>query len=130
MSHLNNSNDLAAEYDRGIVPAKVAARKQREAKNFGHLPNEFEQINSASIHMSDGYLIDLPGLLNNYAVEPEGNVVNVWIYSYLIVRPNSYRLMNNPITASCISSVLEKQIVLLANRLIRVLNVRCLRSIR
>ena len=33
-------------------------------------------------------------------------------------------------TMSCISSLLEKQIVLRANRLIRVLNVKCFRSIR
>ena len=39
------------------------------------------------------------------------------------------RLMNSPITTSCITIDLEKQIVLRANRLIRVLNVRCLRSI-
>ena len=44
-------------------------------------------------------------------------------------RPNSWRLMNNPITVSCINSDLEKQIVLRANRLIRVLNVKCFRSI-
>jgi hypothetical protein len=43
--------------------------------------------------------------------------------------PNSYRLTNNPITVSCISSVLEKQIVFLVKRFIRVRNVKCLRSI-
>lgn len=35
-----------------------------------------------------------------------------------------------PITVSCISTVLEKQIVRRASRLIRVRKVRCLRSIR
>ena len=35
-------------------------------------------------------------------------------------RPNSYRLMNSPITRSCMRSVLEKQIVRRTNRLIRV----------
>jgi hypothetical protein len=71
MSHLNNSNDLVPEYDRGIVPAEVAAWKQREGKNFGHLPHKSKQINSASIHTSDGYTVDREGLLNNYAVKPE-----------------------------------------------------------
>jgi hypothetical protein len=35
-------------------------------------------------------------------------------------RPNSYRLINSPITKSCIRCVLEKQIVRRANRLIQV----------
>jgi len=43
--------------------------------------------------------------------------------------PNSARLMNKPITMSCSHSDLEKQIVLQANRLIRVRKVKCLRSI-
>jgi LexA-binding, inner membrane-associated putative hydrolase len=38
-------------------------------------------------------------------------------------------LTNNPITVSCISSVLEKQIVFLVKRFIRVRNIKCLRSI-
>jgi len=42
---------------------------------------------------------------------------------------NSYRLINRPITISCIRMDLEKQIVFLAKRLIRVLKVKCLRSI-
>ena len=37
--------------------------------------------------------------------------------------------MNNPITTSCSQVDLEKQIVFRASRLIRVRNVRCLRSI-
>ena len=44
-------------------------------------------------------------------------------------RPNSYRLMNSPITRSCICSVLEKQIVRRTNRLIRVRRLMCLLSI-
>jgi hypothetical protein len=44
-------------------------------------------------------------------------------------QPNSKRLMNNPITTSCITTDLEKQIVFRANRLIRVRKVKCLRSI-
>src|SRR6266705_1845610 len=37
-----------------------------------------------------------------------------------MARPNSYRLMNSPITRSCIRSVLEKHSVRRTNRLIRV----------
>jgi hypothetical protein len=43
--------------------------------------------------------------------------------------PNSYRLMNNPITRSCMRSVLEKQIVRRTSRLIRVRRLMCLLSI-
>ena len=46
------------------------------------------------------------------------------------VRPNSYRLMNRPRTASGIAADFEKQIVFRASRVIRVRNVRCFRSIR
>src|SRR5437870_11935818 len=37
-----------------------------------------------------------------------------------MARPNSYRLMNSPITRSCMRSVLEKHSVRRTNRLIRV----------
>jgi hypothetical protein len=43
--------------------------------------------------------------------------------------PNSYRLMNSPITRSCMRSVLEKQIVRRTSRLIRVRRLMCLLSI-
>ena len=43
--------------------------------------------------------------------------------------PNSYRLINRPITKSCMRSVLEKQIVRRTNRLIRVRKLMCLLSI-
>lgn len=71
MSHLNNDHDSNPGYDRGIIPAEVAARKRREGQNFGHLPNEVKQPDPGAIHVSDGYTVDQEGLLNNYAVEPE-----------------------------------------------------------
>ena len=43
--------------------------------------------------------------------------------------PNSYRLINSPITKSCMRSVLEKQIVRRTNRLIRMRMLMCLLSI-
>ena len=66
-------------YDRGIIPAETAARKEREGTNYKHLPTEQtqedaatnNQSNSESINTTDGYTIDQEGLVNNYAVEPE-----------------------------------------------------------
>src|SRR2546425_10066481 len=43
--------------------------------------------------------------------------------------PNSYRLINSPMTKSCMRSVLEKQIVRRTSRLIRVHKLMCLLSI-
>jgi hypothetical protein len=49
-------------YDRGIVPAETAARKEREGDDYKTI-----QGDSAT----DGYTVDNEGLINNYAVEPE-----------------------------------------------------------
>jgi hypothetical protein len=56
-----------------------------------------------------------------------------WCYCLVFLRcyiftPNSQRLMNKPMTRSCICVDFEKQIVLRTRRLIRVRSVRCLRS--
>src|SRR5690348_8351359 len=66
-------------YDRGIIPAETAARKEREGDLYKTLPTEEreasaptdDQTTSGSIHTTDGYTVDKEGLLNNYAVEPE-----------------------------------------------------------
>jgi hypothetical protein len=66
-------------YDRGIVPAETAARKEREGDLYKTVPTEQreadastdDQTDSQSIHTTDGYTVDKEGLLNNYAVEPE-----------------------------------------------------------
>jgi hypothetical protein len=66
-------------YDRNIVPAETAARREREEENYKTLPTEQgqenaatdDQTNSESINTTDGYTVDQEGLLNNYAVEPE-----------------------------------------------------------
>ncbi|WP_414550575.1 hypothetical protein [Anabaena sp. CCY 0017] len=66
-------------YDRGIIPAETAARKEREGENYKTLPTEQtqedtstnDQSNTDSINTTDGYTIDQEGLVNNYAVEPE-----------------------------------------------------------
>lgn len=76
-----DSSDRAKEdnYDRGIVPAETAARKEREGDQFKTTPTEEreasaltdDQTEGDSIRTTDGYTVDKEGLLNNYAVEPE-----------------------------------------------------------
>jgi hypothetical protein len=66
-------------YDRGIIPAETAARKEREGDSYKTVPTEEreasapsdDQTDSESIRTTDGYTVDKEGLLNNYAVEPE-----------------------------------------------------------
>lgn len=66
-------------YDRGIVPAETAARREREGEFYKHPPTEGRradaptdaQTDSESIRTTDGYTTDKEGLINNYAIEPE-----------------------------------------------------------
>jgi hypothetical protein len=66
-------------YDRGIIPAETAARKEREKEFYKTLPTQEKEQNvttndqttSDSIRTTDGYTVDNEGLVNNYAVEPE-----------------------------------------------------------
>lgn len=66
-------------YDRGIVPAETAARKEREGTEFKSTPNKAKQAQAAtddqtaaeSIDSTGGYTVDKEGLVNNYAIEPE-----------------------------------------------------------
>lgn len=53
-------------YDRGIKPAEVAARQEREGENFGKMPEA-----EGSMDTTKGYTVDREGKLNNYAIEPE-----------------------------------------------------------
>ena len=72
-----DTSDRVAEnnYDRGIVPAETAARRERENDAFKQLPSENtknnDQTNPESINTTEGYTVDKEGLLNNYAIEPE-----------------------------------------------------------
>ncbi|MBD2078694.1 hypothetical protein [Leptolyngbya sp. FACHB-17] len=81
---VNNTSDSSNRvnrdtYDRGIVPAETAARKEREGEQFKTTPTEAREASAAtddqtdegSIKMTDGYTVDQEGLLNNYAIEPE-----------------------------------------------------------
>lgn len=66
-------------YDRGIVPAETAARKEREGDQFKTTPSKAkqqdaktdDQTDNESIDSTGGYTVDKEGLVNNYAVEPE-----------------------------------------------------------
>lgn len=66
-------------YDRGIVPAETAARREREGSTFKTTPNKAkeeqaitnDQTDAESIDSTGGYTVDKEGLVNNYAIEPE-----------------------------------------------------------
>ena len=64
----NNPRVESDVYDRGIVPAETAARKEREDEAFKHTP---ESEGGEHIDTTGGYTVDREGLLNNYAIEPE-----------------------------------------------------------
>lgn len=55
--------------DRGIIPAEVAARREREGSDFRKTANE--QADPESINVTGGATVDQEGLANNYAIEPE-----------------------------------------------------------
>lgn len=55
--------------DRGIIPAEVAARMDREGSDFKDTADE--QSEPESIDVTGGATVDQEGLANNYAVEPE-----------------------------------------------------------
>lgn len=81
MSTTNQQSDLnadAPQYDRGIVPAEVAARQEREGADFGKNPPDSREpaagdpsTDEGSFNTADGYTHDQEGLTNNYAIEPE-----------------------------------------------------------
>ncbi|MBD2311356.1 hypothetical protein H6G20_06760 [Desertifilum sp. FACHB-1129] len=63
-------------YDRGIVPAETAARKEREGGSFKQTPKEIareenEQTGGGSMDTTSGYTVDKEGLVDNFAIEPE-----------------------------------------------------------
>lgn len=63
-------------YDRGIVPAETAARKEREGSSFKQTPKQIdreqrEQTGDGSIDTTSGYTVDKEGLVDNFAIEPE-----------------------------------------------------------
>jgi hypothetical protein len=55
--------------DRGIIPAEVAARMDREGGDYRETADE--QAADRSLDVTGGATVDQEGLANNYAVEPE-----------------------------------------------------------
>jgi hypothetical protein len=55
--------------DRGIIPAEVAARMDREGGDYRKTVHE--QAADKSLDTTGGATVDQEGLANNYAVEPE-----------------------------------------------------------
>jgi hypothetical protein len=64
---MSDSRVAQDTYDRGIVPAETAARKEREGDAYKTLPESEE----GDLDTTGGYTTDREGLLNNYAIEPE-----------------------------------------------------------
>lgn len=54
-------------YDRKIIPAEIAARRDREGEDYKQLP----ESDGTSTDTTGGYTMDERGLTNNYANEPE-----------------------------------------------------------
>ena len=69
--HKTTSNEKmdTSTADRGIIPAEVAARMDREGDDFRTTANE--QAEPESINVTGGATVDQEGLANNYAIEPE-----------------------------------------------------------
>ncbi len=67
MENTGNDHDIKSDsFDRGIVPAETAARKEREGENYKQPSNKEEDPDTNS-----GQTISNEGLSNNYAIEPE-----------------------------------------------------------
>ena len=62
----NSPENKDANYDRGIQPAEVGARQDREGENFKKLPEK-----DGNLDTTGGYTVDREGKMNNYAIEPE-----------------------------------------------------------
>ena len=62
-----SENTQSDTFDRGIVPAETAARKEREGKDYKQAPTDKE----GDTDTTAGYTTSNEGLTNNYAIEPE-----------------------------------------------------------
>ena len=62
-------HNTADGYDSNIIPAEVAARKEREGENFKHLPQN--PPGSESLDTTGGFTVDREGLVDNFGIEPE-----------------------------------------------------------
>lgn len=76
---LIDSPSTTPHYDRGLIPAEVAAREEREHDNFRRTPSKRndqaaatdDQTDPESIDTAGGYSVDKEGLVDNFAIEPE-----------------------------------------------------------
>ncbi len=65
---MENPNKIDKDnFDRGIVPAETAARKEREGDDY----KEKAEKKEGSIDTAGGATVSNEGLANNYAIEPE-----------------------------------------------------------
>ena len=55
-------------FDRGIVPAETAARKEREGDNYKQPADKKEE---GDFDTTKGQTVSNEGLSNNFAIEPE-----------------------------------------------------------
>lgn len=67
---MTNPRVSSDKYDRGIVPAETAARKEREGEAYKHVP-ESDAPGPDDIDTTGGYTVDREGLVDNFAIEPE-----------------------------------------------------------
>ena len=64
---VNPRQDTSADaFDRNIIPAETAARKDREGEGYKETSDE-----KGDFDVSDGQTVSNEGLANNYAIEPE-----------------------------------------------------------
>jgi hypothetical protein len=56
-------------YDRGIIPAETAARKEREGDLYKKTVHD--EQGTEHVDTTGGYTVDNEGLVNNFAIEPE-----------------------------------------------------------
>lgn len=61
-------NAASDTFDRNIVPAETAARKEREGDAYKETP---DSPTDKSIDTTGGYTVSSEGLTNNYPIEPE-----------------------------------------------------------
>lgn len=61
----------APHYDREMIAAEVAARKEREGDKFMHAPSNQDEPHADTNHTRDGFTVDQEGLVDNFAIEPE-----------------------------------------------------------
>ena len=66
---MDPQNAASDTFDRAIVPAETAARKEREGDAYKETPDD--TTDTESIDTTGGYTVSNEGLINNYPVEPE-----------------------------------------------------------